>query len=80
MNMIGGFHMQITATELKTNVGKYLVLAENQDIIITKNNKPIARLTNVQEDKLVILNSITGIIPNNGYTLENTRDERLSKQ
>ena len=72
--------MLITATELKTNIGKYLVLAENQDIVITKNNKPIAKLTNVQEDKLSILNSLIGIIPYNGFSLEDARDERLAKQ
>jgi prevent-host-death family protein len=72
--------MQITATELKTNIGKYLVLAERQDIFITKNNKPIAKLTSVQEDKLVILDSLVGIIPNNGYTLDDARCERLAKQ
>ena len=72
--------MLITATELKTNIGKYLILAENEDIIITKNNKPVAKLTNVQEDKLEILNSLIGIIPNNGYTLEEAKNERLSRQ
>ena len=72
--------MLITATQLKTNIGKYLVLAESQDIIITKNNKPIAKLTNAQEDKSAILNNLIGIIPNNGYTLDAAREERLSMQ
>ena len=70
--------MLITATELKTNIGKYIVLAENEDIVITKNNKPVARLTNVKEDKLVILNSLIGIIPDDGYTLEDAKNERLT--
>jgi len=29
--------MLITATELKMNLGKYLIMAETQDIYITKN-------------------------------------------
>ena len=37
--------MIVTATELKTNLGKYLELASSQDIFITKNGKSIARLT-----------------------------------
>jgi len=69
--------MIISATELKINIGKYLVLSKSEDIIITKNNKPVARLTNVREDKLAILNSLIGIIPNNGYTLEDAKNERL---
>jgi len=72
--------MQITATELKTNIGKYLVLAEKQDIVVTKNNRPIARLTNVQEDKISILDSLIGIIPDNGFTLEDAKDKRLARQ
>jgi len=76
----GVFCMQITATELKTNIGRYLVLAEKQDIVVTKNNKPIAKLTNVQEDKISILDSLIGIIPDNGFALEDAKDERLARQ
>ena len=72
--------MLITTTQLKTNLGKYLVLAENQDIIITKNNKPVAKLTNVQENKLDILEGLVGIILDNGYTLEDAKNERLASQ
>lgn len=36
----------ITATELKLNLGKYLdIAADKKDVVITKNNKKIARLT-----------------------------------
>ena len=37
--------MIVTATEFKTNLGKYLEMAMKQDIFITKNGKNIARLT-----------------------------------
>jgi prevent-host-death family protein len=36
--------MEITATEFKTNLGKYLDSVEREDVIITKNGKPVARL------------------------------------
>ena len=36
--------MQISLTELKTNTGKYIALAEEQDIYITRNGKRAARL------------------------------------
>ena len=42
----GGPTMSITATELKLNSGKYLQLAESEDIYITRNGKVIAKLTN----------------------------------
>ena len=78
--MKGVFAMIITATELKANIGKYLQLAETQDIIVTKNNKPVAKLTGVRENKLDVLNSLVGIIEDDGYTLEDARRDRLTKQ
>ena len=72
--------MQITATELKSNIGRYLVLAEKHDIVVTKNNRPIAKLTNAHEDKISILDSLIGIIPDNGFTLEDAKSERLARQ
>lgn len=34
--------MQVSVSELKANVGKYIDLAEMQDIFITKNGKQVA--------------------------------------
>lgn len=72
--------MIITATELKTNIGKYLQLAETQDIIVTKNNKPIVKLTSLRENKLDILDSLVGIVQDDGYTIDDARRDRLSRQ
>ena len=36
--------MIVSATELKSNLGKYLELAVRQDIFITKNGRTITRL------------------------------------
>ena len=47
--------MIVTATEFKTNLGKYLEMATSQDIFITKNGKSIARLTSPAVDKLALL-------------------------
>lgn len=38
--------MSITATELKMNLSKYLLLSATEDIYITKNGKVILKLTN----------------------------------
>ena len=37
--------MIVTATEFKSNLGKYLDMVATQDVYITKNGKNIARLT-----------------------------------
>jgi len=36
--------MQVALSDLKTNVGKYVDLAEEQDVIITKYGKPAAKI------------------------------------
>ena len=69
--------MIITATEFKSNVGKYLILASKEDII-TKNGKRIAKLSDASEDKTDILKSLIGILPNN-ISKDEAREERLSK-
>ena len=38
--------MQITATELKLNLGKYLDIVNHEDVWITRNGKMIAKLIN----------------------------------
>ena len=54
--------MIVTATEFKTNLGKYLEMAMKQDIFITKNGKSIARLTSPTVNKLAVLDSLVGIV------------------
>lgn len=72
--------MEITATELKNNIGKYLALAATHDIYITKNGKSIAKLTSAAADKIALLDSLVGIIPDKGMTLDDIKRERLEKQ
>ena len=70
--------MSITATELKMNLGKYLMLAEKEDVYITKNGKVIAKLTNPFQDRVDMAKSLFGILPAD-INLEEVREERLSK-
>ena len=73
--------MIITATELKNNLGKYLEMAESQDIFITKNGKSIARLTSPAVNKLALLDDLVGIVPHEKAIDKSTiREERLYRQ
>lgn len=73
--------MIVTATEFKTNLGKYLEMAASQDIFITKNGKSIARLTNPVVNKLTVLDALVGTVPQDETMDENTiREERLTRQ
>ena len=71
--------MIVTATEFKNNLGKYLALIDNEDVFITKNGKNIARLSSAKESRIEIAKSLFGILPNTGMTIEQAREERLSK-
>lgn len=73
----GGVLMSITATELKNNLSKYLLMAASEDIYITRNGKVIAKLTNPYQDRLDIAESLFGSVPNT-MTLEEAREERLN--
>lgn len=70
--------MSITATELKNNLGKYLILAEREDIFVTKNGKVIAKITNPYQKRVDIATSLFGVLSDD-VTLEESKEERLSK-
>ncbi len=70
--------MSITATELKANLSKYLLLSATEDIYITRNGKIISKLTNPFQDRVDIAKSLFGILPTD-ITLEEAREERLNK-
>lgn len=51
--------MVITATELKMNLGKYLSEVTNEEVTISKNGKPIAKLVPYKE---YVSDSLVGIL------------------
>ncbi len=68
--------MSITATELKNNLGKYLILSATEDILITKNGKVVAKLTNPYQDRVETAKSLFGILPKDADA-EEAKKERL---
>lgn len=71
--------MSITATELKRNLGKYLLLSAQEDIYITKNGKIIAKLTNPHQNRVETAKSLFGILPKD-VDIDAARDERLGNK
>ena len=53
------------------------MLAETEDIYITRNGKVVAKLTNPYQDRVDIARSLFGILPND-MTLEEAKEERLN--
>ena len=69
--------MNVTATELKLNLGKYLLLEATQDIYITRNGKTIAKLVSPYQDRVDTVDALFGSVPDT-ITLEEARKERLN--
>ena len=55
--------MTITATELKNDLSKYLQLAESEDVFITKNGRIMCKLSSPYVDRMELVDSLTGILP-----------------
>jgi len=70
--------MSITATELKSHLGKYLLLSATEDIYITRNGKVVSKLTNPFQERVDVAKSLFGILPGD-ITLEQAKEERLGR-
>jgi len=79
--------MQVALSELKVNVGKYVDLAESEDIIITKYGKPAAKIIRYDKEpwymkklpeKITSVENLFGTLPND-VDLDDVRMERLTK-
>ena len=71
--------MIITATELKANIGKYLSLADAEEVLITKNGRGVAKLVSLRGGKGSSLRSLRGVLKGVDATRESIREERLLK-
>lgn len=71
--------MRITATEFKTNMGQYIDLAAAEDIIITKNGRDVALLTNVEAKKKDAFKALRGIIKDTDASRDEIREKRLTR-
>lgn len=71
--------MIVTATEFKTNFGKYLDMLPSEDIYITRNGKTIAKLVNPNVSAVESISGLlAGKLPDN-FDVKALREERLDK-
>ena len=70
--------MSITATELKLNLSKYLMLSATEDIYITRNGKIVSKLTNPFQERVDIAKSLFGILPDDA-SLDEAKEARASE-
>ena len=55
--------IQISVSELKANVGKYVSMVNEQEIYITKNGKRVAKLTAPKQDNSSAAMSLFDLLP-----------------
>lgn len=69
--------IQVSLSELKTHIGKYVELAKREVVFITKNGRRVAKLTSATPDKATAAKSLFGVLPPDA-DLDVARQERLS--
>jgi prevent-host-death family protein len=70
----------ITATEFKNKVGNYLKIAQEEDVVITKNGKFAARLTTSGKNEYPLTESLIGVFEKAAaYDTANIKEDRLKK-
>ncbi len=71
--------MVVTATEFKTNFGKYLDLHLSEDIYITRNGKTVAKMVNPNVRAVDTLSGLlAGKLPED-FDAKTLREERLDR-
>lgn len=71
--------MVVTATEFKTNFGKYLDLLPSEDIYITRNRKSVAKMVNPNVRAADTLSGLlAGKLPED-FDAKALREERLDR-
>jgi len=71
--------IQVTAADLKADLGKYLSLVGREEIRIIENGKDIALLTAPQVKRNWV-DDISGIIPNSDTDIKAIKAERLAQK
>ena len=76
--------LRISASELAAEPNRYIAMLVHQDILITQDEEPVARLTAVKDNRtddiearLAAARSLFGILPPD-IDLDRAREERLS--
>ena len=71
--------IQTTATDFKTNLGKYLILVDREDIHISRNGVDIAVLT-APKSKYGWVEELIGVIPDSSVDEKQIKAERLAQK
>ena len=70
--------MHVTTGDFKANIDYYLSIIKNEDIIVTKNGKRIARIIPEEDDPVENAKSLFGILPSN-ISIDEIKTERMNR-
>lgn len=71
--------MQISIEELAENTEKYVKLAEDMEVKISRNGQEVARLTGIETPKMKAARALKGILAGKDVDLDKLRMERIIK-
>ena len=67
------------STDVQNNFGRYLEIASGQEVVITKNGLPVARLLGMKDTLSFLSDRLVGIVPP-GANEDEAKSERLARQ
>ena len=71
--------IQVTATDFKSNFDKYIKLVVKEEIHISKDGNCAAILAAPRPLSSVV-DELTGVIPDDGYTVKQARSDRRARK
>ena len=71
--------MIVKSTEVQNNFGKYLEIASDREVVITKNGLPVARLLGMKDSVSFLADRLVGIVPHD-VDEDEAKSERIAKQ
>ena len=70
--------MHVSTSDLKANISHYLNLVKDEDIIVTRNGKKIARIVREDDDLVGVAKSLFGILPSD-ISIDEIKGERMKR-
>jgi len=72
------YRRQVSISELDGNLARYVEMAQDQDVLITKNGKVVAKLVTAKADKVAAAKELFRLLPKGtDVDLDKIREERL---
>lgn len=72
--------IEVTISEFRKNLKKYSKMLEKDSIMVFNNGKPIMKVEHPNIDKLRLLESLRGCVPDDGRDYDDIKKEYMSER